>query len=406
MGKRIAYIDMDAFFVAVERRDRPELRGLPVVVGGTGGRGVVCSASYEARRFGVHSGMPSARARQLCPQAVFLPPSSGKYSEASRRAREALERYSPDVDFISVDEGYVDLTGTERLLGPPMALAQRMRADIMASTGCSASIGVADNRLCAKVASKFAKPAGIVEVAPGAEAAFLAPLPLRLLPGAGGKLGERLAGFGVTRIGRLVEVGERFLAGAFGAAGSDFYLKALGGGERGHSLPSYDELPRKSVSHERTFAEDTTDADFLERVLFRLSERCCRTLRDEGLVGRTVTLKVRLADFRTFTRSHTLLSSTDGDVEVFEAARALLRGCELPRVAVRLVGVSVSALSRECQWGLFSRAARLWRLYCSIDAVRDRYGDDSVVAGLVFGDQTTARYAGRGNRNVYRGGDC
>lgn len=405
MEKRIAHIDMDAFFVAIERRDRPELRGIPVAVGGTGGRGVVCSASYEARRFGVRSGMPTARARQLCPQAVFVRPSSGKYSEASRRAREALQSYSPDVEFTSVDEGYIDVTGTERLLGPPLRLAQKMRADVLEATGCSASIGVAGTRLCAKVASKFAKPAGVIEVAPDAEADFLAPLPLKMLPGAGGKLGERLAEFGVTEIGRLVEVGERFLIEAFGAAGSDLYLKALGGRDSRRMRPRAVELPRKSVSHERTFGEDTTDRAFLERVLFRLSERCCRTLRDEALVGRTVTLKLRLADFRTFTRNRTLLSSTDSDIEVFEAARALLRGFELPRVAVRLVGVSISALSRECQWGLFSSAARLWRLYCSIDRLRDRYGDEAVVAGLVFGDESTARYAGRGSRNVFLGGN-
>jgi len=405
MEKRIAHIDMDAFFVAVERRERPELRDVPVVVGGTGGRGVVCSASYEVRSFGVHSGMPTSRARRLCPHAIFVKPSSGKYGEASRLAREALRNYSPDVDFTSVDEGYVDLTGTGRLLGQPMEVARRMRNDVLRVTGCSASIGVAGTRLCAKVASKFAKPAGIIEVAPGAEAAFLAPLPLRLIPGAGGKLGERLAEFGVTRIGQLVEVGERFLREAFGAAGSDLYTKALGGKSRSRLTQSQADLPRKSVSHERTFAEDTTDRGFLERVLFRLSERCCRTLRDEGLVGRCVTLKLRLADFRTFTRNRSLLSSTDSDVEVFAAARELLRGFELPRVAVRLVGVSVSALSGECQWGLFSSAARLWRLYCSIDSVRDRYGDEAVMAGLVFGDESTARYAGRGSRNVFLGGN-
>ena len=405
MEKRIAHIDMDAFFVAVERRDRPELHGVPVVVGGTGGRGVVCSASYEARSFGVRSGMPAARARRLCPHAVFVRPSSGKYGEASRRAREVLEHLSPEVEFTSVDEGYADLTGTERLLGPPMEVARRMRRGILEATGCSASIGIADTRLCAKVASKFAKPAGVIEVAPGAEAEFLAPLPLRLLPGAGGSLGERLVEFGVTRVGRLADVGERFLVEAFGAAGSDLYLKAVGGRESGRLRRRALEPTRKSVSHERTFADDTTDRGFLERVLFRLSERCCRTLRDEGLVGRTVTVKLRLADFRTFTRSRSLLSSTDSDVEVFEAARSLLGSFDLPRVAARLVGVSVSALSRECQWGLFSSAARLWRLYCSIDSVRDRYGDDAVVAGLVFGDETTARYAGRGGRSVFLGGN-
>lgn len=403
MEKRIAHIDMDAFFVAIERRDQPELCGVPLIVGGTGGRGVVCSSSYEARRFGVRSGMPTARARQLCPDLVCVRPHGDKYREASRQIREVLGRYSPEVDFTSVDEGYVDLTGTQRLWGAPLRTAQRIRAEVLEATGCSASLGVAGTHLCAKVASKFAKPAGVVEIAPGRDAAFLAPLPLPLLPGAGGELGRRLAEFGVTRIGQLVDVGEEFLIRSFGVAGSDLYLKALGGFSR-RRLPTYEEAPRKSVSHERTFEADTTDFGFLERVLFRLCERCCRTLRDEGLVGRTVTTKLRMADFRTFTRSYTLLSATDSDIEVFEAAREMLRAFDLPRVAARLVGVSISMLSRECQWGLFSRASRLWRLYRSVDTVRDAYGEDAVVAGLVLNDQATARYCqGRARESPFLG---
>lgn len=394
---RIAHIDMDAFFVAIERLERPELEGSAVAVGGLGPRGVVCSASYEARRFGVHSGMPMARARLLCPELVCVAASSGKYAEASRRVREVLSDYSPDVEFTSVDEGYIDLTGTRRLLGEPLDIAQRIQADVLAATGCHASLGVAGTRLCAKVASKFAKPRGVVEIALGAEATFLSPLPLKLLPGAGGALGERLAEFGITTIGQLAAVGEKFLERTFGVAGSALYLRATGGrsGFRPSSFGHRPGSPRKSVSHERTFREDTTDSAFLERVLFRLSERCCRTLRDEGLVGRTVTLKLRLADFRTFTRCRTLLSSTDCDVEVFNAVRALLRGFELLRVSVRLVGVAVSGLSLECQWGLFSSAAKLFSLYRGIDLVRDRYGDEAVVSGLVLGDVATARYGPR-----------
>jgi len=396
---------MDAFFVAIERLERPELEGVPVVVGGLSGRGVVCSASYEARAFGVHSGMPMARARQLCPQAAFIGTSNGKYSEASQLTREVLSDFSPGVEFTSVDEGYIDLTGTQRLMGAPLDVARRMQAEVLGATGCTASLGVAGTRLCAKVASKFAKPAGVIEIAPGAEEAFLAPLPLRLLPGAGGTLGERLAEFGVTSIGRLAKVGEHFMQRTFGAAGSALYLRSLGGrsGFRPSSFGHRDDIPRKSVSHERTFLEDATDFGFLKRVLFRLSERCCRTLRDERSVGRTVTLKVRMADFRTFTRSRTLLSSTDSDSEVFEAARAMLREFDLPRVAVRLVGVSLSGLSVECQWGLFSNAAKLFRLYRSIDSVRDRYGEEAVVAGLVLGDAATARYGPRRGKvnNLY-----
>jgi DNA polymerase-4 len=393
MHKRIAHIDMDAFFVSIERRDNPGLIGRPVVVGGDGSRGVVCSASYEARVYGIHSGMPSARARQLCPEVIFVRTSSDKYSEASRQVRDVIGQYSPDVDFTSVDEGYFDLTGTQRLFGRPLDVVEQVRREVLERTGCSSSLGISRSRLCSKVASNFAKPGGIIEVTPEREREFLEPLPLKLLPGAGGKLGERLAGFGVTRIGQLITVGEQFLKQSFGMAGTDLYLKANGG--IAAPRKTYRDLPRKSVGHERTFGEDTTDFAFLERVLFRLAERCCRTLRDEGMVSRCVTLKVRLADFRTFTRSHTLLSATDCDIEVFREVRGLLREFNLPRVAVRLVGVSLSSLSAECQWGLFSSAARLWRLYQGIDRIRDVYGFDSVVSGMVIGDESTARYQGK-----------
>ena len=392
MVKRIAHIDMDAFFVAIELRENPELIGKPVVVGGSGGRGVVTSASYEARRYGIHSGMPSARARQLCPETIFLKSSGEKYSEASKQVRAIINNYSPDVEFTSVDEGYFDLTGTSRLLGRPLDIIQRVRKEVLKVTGCSASLGVSGTRLCSKVASKFSKPGGTIEIAPGREETFLSRLPLQLLPGAGGKIGERLAGFGVTRIGQLVTVGEQFLRRCFGAAGTGLYLNALGG--KMAPYKSYRDLPRKSVSHERTF-EDTTDFSFLQRILFRLCERCCRTLRDERLVCRTVTLKIRLADFRTYTRSRTLLSSSDSDMELFQETRKLMHEFDLPRVSIRLIGISLSKLSEECQWGLFSNSAKFWRLYCGIDTIRDKYGFDSIVSGLVLNDESTARYQGK-----------
>jgi len=392
--RRIMHIDMDAFFVAVEQRDNPELIGKPVAVGGSGPRGVVSSASYEAREFGIHSGMPGARARELCPELIFVGTSSEKYGTASRQVRQVLGNYSPDVDFTSVDEGYVDLTGTERLFGRAIDIASEIRTEVQRLTRCSASIGIAGTRLCAKVASKFVKPAGIIEIASGAEQQFLQPLPIALLPGAGGVLGKRLEQFGIKQIGQLHGVGEGFLRKTFGAAGTDLYLKSLGG-RIPWRLSSAANAPRKSVGAERTFAEDTTDFAFLERVLFRLSERVCRTLRDEGLVARRVTIKVRLSDFRTFTRSHTLMTATDADLEVFNEGRQLLHQFKLPRIAVRLIGVSLSTLSPECQWGLFSRTAKLWKLYEGIDKVRDTYGEQALVSGFVFDDSTTQRYSGK-----------
>lgn len=394
MKKRIAHIDMDAFFVSIERQADPSLLGKPVAVGGSGKRGVVASASYEAREYGVRSGMPGARAQQLCPHLVFVKNGVGNYAQVSRRVKQVLEQFSPSVDFTSIDEGYIDLTGTERLFGRPLDLAFTMRQRVLEETGCSSSFGIAANRLCAKVANKFAKPGGIIEIKEGRERAFLQGLPLKLLPGAGGKTGERLKSFGITRIGQLLEVGEKELTRSFGMAGADLYLKALGGKSRITARKT--EVQRKSVGHERTFANDTNDFDFLQRVLYRLCERCCRTLRDDGLVCKCVTLKIRLADFRTFTRSRTMISSSDNDREVFNTVRELLQSFNLPRVAVRLVGVSLSSLSEECQWGLFSQSSKLWRLYKGIDKIRDHYGFDSVVSGLVMGDESTSRYQGGG----------
>lgn len=393
MAKRIAHIDMDAFFVSIERRDNPELCGVPVVVGGNSRRGVVCSASYEAREYGIHSGMPTAKAYKLCPHAVFVSTSSGKYGEASRAVRAVLTRFSPDVDFTSVDEGYIDLTGTQRLFGQPMDVAQRIRDEVLRATGCSASLGIAGNRLCAKVASKFSKPAGIIEVAPGREREFLQHLPLELLPGAGGKMGERMIGLGITRVRHLLDRGEPFLRHYFGAAGVDFFIKAEGGSVAPWKI--YRDLPRKSVSHERTFSEDSNDMAFLERVLFHLVERCCRTLRDEGLVCTCVTAKVRHADFRTYSRGRTMLGASDCDLDIFNEARTLLRGLMRLKVPVRLIGVSLSALSPHCQWSLLDNTAKQWRLYRGIDRIRDAYGDAAIVNGLVMNDSKSARYKTR-----------
>jgi DNA polymerase-4 len=393
-ARRILHIDMDAFFVAIERRDDPSLLGKPVVVGGSGPRGVVSSASYEARAYGVHSGLSSAKAKQLCPELIFVSTNGEKYGIASRQVREILGEYSPDVDFTSVDEGYVDITGTGRLFGKPLSIASEIRQRVEEETHCSASIGIAGTRLCAKVASKFAKPAGIIEITPNKESDFLRPLPLKLLPGAGGVTGKRLEQFGVTEIGQLHDVGEQFLKRSFGAAGTDLFMKSAGGGIS-YGLAQSGEGQRKSVGHERTFSEDTIDFAFLERVLFRLSERSCRTLRDEGLVARCTTLKIRLSDFRTFTRSYTTITATDADLEVFAIARRLLRQFKLPRIAIRLIGVSLSNLSKECQWGLFNRTAKLWKLYQGLDNLRDSYGQDAVVSGLVFDDSTTERFRGK-----------
>jgi DNA polymerase-4 len=380
MMRWVAHIDMDAFFVSVERLLDPSLAGRPVVVGGDPrGRGVVASASYEARRRGVHSAMPSRRARELCPEAVFLPGHHHLYGDYHRRVRAVLERYAPVVEAASIDEFYLDFSGCRLLYGAIFPLLRWIRDRIAGDLGLPSSAGLAANKLLAKIASGLAKPAGVLWVPPRAEADFLAPLPARTLPGVGPATERELSGLGIRRVGHLASFPERVLEGALGKWGAALARRARGISES----PVSEEGERKSVGHEVTFTEDSADPEVLEAVLCRLVERAAYRLRAAGLRAGGLTLKVRYSDFRTVTRSRKV-PSTDRDGDLFRAARELLAGAVSRRVRVRLLGVSLDRLGGTAeQLGLFSpeRERKRGRLFPAVDRLREKFGFEAVTLG-------------------------
>jgi DNA polymerase-4 len=384
----IFHLDMDAFFVSVEELYDPSLQGKAVVVGGRPNeRGVVAAASYAARKFGVHSAMPLTRACRLCPHAIFLEGHPDRYREYSGRVREVLNGFSPLVEMASIDEAYLDLTGCERLHGPPLRAAHLLHEQVRTATGLPCSIGIAASRLVAKVASGQAKPNGVLWVMPGMEAAFLAPLDIRKIPGVGPKTEKTLQQLGIRKVSDIASLGDKTLEQEFGLWGL-----ALAGKARGQDAGGWFQTPigehedPKSVSHETTYSEDTADPATLESTLAQLSQMVGRRLREYRLHGRTVQLKLRYQDFSTITRAHSLEETTQLDTVIFETARALWRANWKPGRKIRLLGVQVSNLSRrEGQLDLLEpeRQKRWRRALEAADVLRDRYGERSV--GLASG---------------------
>jgi len=375
--RAITHIDMDAFYASVEQRDRPELRGLPVIVGADPkGRGVVSAASYEARVHGVHSAMPISKAYRLCPQGVYLPVDMTKYAGVSREIMAILGDFSPLVEPVSVDEAFVDLTGTQTLWGPPAEAVRRIKSRIREEIGLTASAGLAANKFVAKVASDLEKPDGLVVVPPGGEAAFLAPLPIERLWGVGKATATELAALGVTTIGQLQAVSPRVLAARLGPHGSDLLALAFGRDER----PVEPFSPPKSMGAEETFERDCRDLARLEDTLRGQAERVAREMRAEGLAACRVTLKLRWADFRTLTRSHTGDPTQDG-LEIYRRAAALLARERLIQ-PVRLIGVSASTFKPEArgQLPLLDPAAvRRERLARAVDRITGRFGRSAIL---------------------------
>jgi len=389
MTRQILHIDMDTFFVSVERLFDPSLLGKPVIVGGNpDGRGVVAAASYEARTYGIHSAMPLAAAKRLCPHAVFLRGDFEKYAGASAKIFRLLRHHAPSVEPVSIDEAYLDLTGTRRLLGHPVEAAERIRGAIQKETGLSASVGVATNKLIAKVASRCAKPAGILSIMAGHEAGFLSPLPIGILPGVGEKTGAHLKRLGIRRIGELARFDEELLRITFGKVGSYLHTSAMGLGSvfLGEDFEPSDSRskarPRaKSVSRDRTFETDTTDPDVVVPTAFALTESACSTLRQSDLVARRVTLKLRYSDFKTITRAEMLEEPTNMDRKLFPVISSLINRSWERRTRVRLIGVSFSGLTPAPVCGnLFSEPfeSRFRSLYQGIDRIRDRHGSRSI----------------------------
>ncbi|HEY6099877.1 MAG TPA: DNA polymerase IV, partial [Anaeromyxobacter sp.] len=385
--RTILHLDLDAFYASVEQLDDPALRGRPVIVGGPSRRGVVCAASYEARRFGVRSAMPTARARKLCPDGVFLPPRFERYGALSERVFGVYRRYTPLVEPLSLDEAFLDVTASRALHGSGADIARAIKGTVREDCGLRVSAGIADVKLAAKIATDLGKPDGLVEVPPGRTAEFLAPLPVARLWGVGQVTEEALRKIGIATIGDLARTPDVALAGAVGASHARG-LRALALGDDPRDVVP-DEAA-KSIGAEDTFGEDLAGRAALEPELLSQAARVGRRLRAAGLAGHVVTLKVKYADFTLVTRRTTLERPTDDDRAVFEAARALLERVDLDR-SVRLTGISVSGFAAEEERGqldLFGGGAqapapkeegRRKALNAALDVLAERFGERAVV---------------------------
>jgi len=372
---------MDAFFVSVEELFDPALKGKPVVVGGRANeRGVVSAASYAARKFGVHSAMPLRTAYKLCPQAIFVEGHRERYSEYSHKVFEVLKKFSPSVEMASIDEAYLDMTGTERLLGRPLEAAHKLHEAVKAATSLNNSIGAASSRLVAKIASDQAKPNGVLWIVPGAEAEFLAPLEVRKIPGVGKVTEKNLHECGIRRIRDLASLDDGFLESRFGKWGMALAGKARGEDAGGWFDQEIGEGGTKSISHENTFSVDTAEAAKIDAMLVRLSEMVARRLRDHRLFTRTVQIKLRYSDFSTFTRSRTLDHASQIDREIADAARDLFHKAWSGK-PIRLLGVYAQQLEgEEGQTNLIAEEkTEKWRKTLkAVDRMRDKYGDATV----------------------------
>jgi DNA polymerase-4 len=382
-ARAIVHVDMDAFYASVEQRDRPELRGLPVIVGADPkGRGVVSACSYEARVYGVHSAMPISRAYRLCPEGVYLPVDMDKYARVSAEIMAILADFSPLVEPVSVDEAFLDLTGTTSLWGPPPDAVQAIKLRIRRETGLTASAGLAANKFIAKVASDLRKPDGLVIVEPGREADFLAPLPIERLWGVGKATAKELQTLGVATIGQLQRIAPRALVARLGPHGPDLLDLAFGRDDRAVEPFS----PPKSMGAETTFERDCRDVARLEETLRYQAERVARELRAERLAACRVTLKLRWADFHTLTRSHTGDPTQDG-LEIYRRVATLLARERLVQ-AVRLIGVSASTFRPPArgQLPLLDPAAvRREQLARAIDRITGRFGRAAILPARLLG---------------------
>ena len=383
LPRTIFHVDMDAFFVSVEELFDSSLKGKAVVVGGQKNeRGVVSAASYEARKFGVHSAMPLRTAAKLCPHAIFVDGHPERYRECSQKVYQVLNTFSPLVEMASIDEAYLDMSGTERLHGPALKAANTLHQKMKAATQLNCSVGIGTSRLVAKVSSAQAKPNGVLWIVPGEEAKFLAPLDVGKIPGVGKVMEKNLHDLGVKKVGDLARWEEGELERRFGKWGLALAGKAQGrdaGGWFDNEVGA--DLDPKSISHEHTFNEDTARQEQLESTLMRLSEMVGRRLREGGYYTRTVQLKLRYRDFTTITRAHTLASPTQLDNEIFEQIRALFRKNWEKGEQVRLLGVHAGSLeTREEQMDLLDGdRQRRWKdALSAADKLRDKYGESSV----------------------------
>ena len=379
----IFHVDLDAFFVEVERQNDASLIGKPVVIGGLGPRGVVATASYEAREFGVHSAQAMAVARRLCPQAIFMRGSHDLYLEVSKTFMAVLRNYSPIVVPVSVDEAYIDMTGTERLYGAPTDAARAIKQQVRDELGLPISIGIGPSKLVAKVSTEHAKPDGIFQVRQDEAEAFFAPLPVRNLPGIGPKAGEALAKLNISTLGELANADDGPLRRALGPNNAGHVKRRAKGVD---DAPLRERAKSRSISAETTFDTDVSSRTELENVLKRLSERVGARLRISGQLARNASIKLRYGDFTTITRQHTFPTPGDGDRLIYDAAHALLVTAMRQRGdAIRLLGVAVSGLGEQAaQLSLMdANPTAESDTSAAIDAIRDRFGAESISRGPV-----------------------
>jgi len=388
MNRVILHIDMDAFYASVEQMDHPALKGKPVIVGGSSNRGVVCAASYEARKFGVRSAMPIFQARKKCPSGIYLPVRMARYQEVSGEVMDILAEFSPLVEQVSVDEAYMDISGIDRAMGSPTKTGLRIKRSIWEATSLTCSIGIAPNKFLAKIASDLEKPDGLTLIEPEEVLPFIASLPIRKVPGVGEKTVGRLGELGIHVLGDVKKIGESLLLERIGKFGSR--LLDLSKGIDESSVVPYKEP--KSISSEETLGKDTNDMDVLKKVLLMQSELVGRRARAKGLMGTTVTLKLKRADFRQMTRSVTIEEPTSSSNAIYEQAVELLERVKVSKY--RLIGVGLSNLvSTEDslkQLNLFQGVDRTKKPWTeaekAMDAIKERFGGDAIKRGGLLKD--------------------
>ncbi len=384
-GCHILHVDMDAFYASVEIRDRPELAGRPVIVGGLSGRSVVLSATYQARAFGVRSAMPMSRARRLCPQAVVIPPRRGSYSAVSREVMAIFSSVTPLVEPLSLDEAFLDVSGAIRLLGSPVRIGELIRRQVAEQQQITCSVGIAANKFLAKLASVHSKPDGLLVIPADGALEFLHPLPISALWGVGERTGQTLARLGLRTVGDIARTPISALEGELGkAAAAHLHALAWGRDDRGIA-PSVRE---KSVGAEETFDVDVTDPTVIRRELLRLSRRTARALRSSGYATRTVVVKLRKADFTTITRSRTLPEATSETQRIYATARSLYESSGLSGQArLRLVGVRATSLvpaaAAATQLALGDQGASWRDAESAVDRITGRFGPDAVRPGTL-----------------------
>lgn len=366
----IMHVDMDAFFAAVEQRDHVEYRGKPVIVGGLSSRGVVATASYEARQFGVFSAMPMAKARQRCPQGIFVSGNHRLYEMVSAEIFQIFHEFSPLVEPLSIDEAFLDVSGMEKITADLAEYARELKAQIKSEVGLVASVGIAPNKFLAKLASDLQKPDGLVVIGYGEEKAALAHLPIRRIWGIGGKSAEKLNALGFKTVGDIAKADIKLLVKYFGKAAYQFVALANGQDER---TVESDRIV-KSIGNEVTFDEDLTRLEAVEKNLLALAEKVAWRLRLSNFTAKTITIKIRLSSFQTITRSQTLVEPTNFDEEIYQVALALYRQAN-SRGGIRLLGISGSNLSENEQASLFQEDGRKKALYMAVDELKERFGE-------------------------------